>query len=114
MRFLGKKILVTGAASGIGRATAIRFASEGAKVTIGDINEAGLRETADMMDGAAQIKPFDAAACAQPAIVAPRPKVAAHSLPPPRRMALMYCAIFRACSNGDRALILPSKILNEF
>lgn len=61
MRFLGKKILVTGAASGIGRATAIRFASEGAKVTIGDINEAGLRETADMMDGAAQIKPFDAA-----------------------------------------------------
>jgi meso-butanediol dehydrogenase / (S,S)-butanediol dehydrogenase / diacetyl reductase len=61
MRFLGKKILVTGAASGIGRATAIRFASEGAKVTIGDINEAGLRETADMMDGAAQIQPFDAA-----------------------------------------------------
>src|SRR5512145_2703220 len=49
MRFLGKKILVTGAASGIGRATAIRFASEGAKVTIGDINEAGLRETAEMM-----------------------------------------------------------------
>lgn len=61
MRFLGKKILVTGAASGIGRATAIRFASEGAKVTIGDINEAGLRETADMMNGTAQIQPFDAA-----------------------------------------------------
>lgn len=61
MRFLGKKILVTGAASGIGRATAIRFASEGAKVTIGDINEAGLRETAEMMAGPARIQPFDAA-----------------------------------------------------
>lgn len=61
MRFLGKKILVTGAASGIGRATAIRFASEGAKVTIGDINEAGLRETAEMMEGLARIQPFDAA-----------------------------------------------------
>lgn len=61
MRFLGKKILVTGAASGIGRATAIRFASEGAEVTIGDINEAGLRETAEMMEGPARIHPFDAA-----------------------------------------------------
>ncbi|MFN5632605.1 MAG: SDR family NAD(P)-dependent oxidoreductase, partial [Sphingomonadales bacterium] len=44
MRFHGKKILVTGAASGIGRATAIRLANEGAQVTIGDINEAGLAE----------------------------------------------------------------------
>lgn len=61
MRFLGKKILVTGAASGIGRATAIRFASEGAEVTIGDINDAGLRETAGMMAGPARIQPFDAA-----------------------------------------------------
>ncbi|QYU70185.1 SDR family NAD(P)-dependent oxidoreductase [Leptolyngbya sp. 15MV] len=38
--------MVTGAASGIGRATAMLFASEGAQVTIADINEAGLAETA--------------------------------------------------------------------
>jgi meso-butanediol dehydrogenase/(S,S)-butanediol dehydrogenase/diacetyl reductase len=43
MLFHGKNVLVTGAASGIGRATAIKFAAEGAKVTIGDVNEAGLR-----------------------------------------------------------------------
>lgn len=61
MRFQGKNILVTGAASGIGRATAIRLASEGAIVTIGDINEAGLQETAEMIDGTARIQPFDAA-----------------------------------------------------
>lgn len=61
MRFSGKKILVTGAASGIGRATAIRFASEGAMVTIGDINEAGLQETAEMMEGSPCVQPFDAA-----------------------------------------------------
>jgi NAD(P)-dependent dehydrogenase (short-subunit alcohol dehydrogenase family) len=60
MRFSGKKILVTGAASGIGRATAIRFASEGATVTIGDINEAGLQDTAGMMEGSPRIQPFDA------------------------------------------------------
>jgi len=66
MRFHGKKILVTGAASGIGRATAIRLASEGAQVTIGDINEAGLAETAEMMASTPRICPFaasDTASC---------------------------------------------------
>jgi NAD(P)-dependent dehydrogenase (short-subunit alcohol dehydrogenase family) len=60
MRFQGKKILVTGAASGIGRATAIRFASEGAQVTIADINAAGLQETAAMMETPPRIETFDA------------------------------------------------------
>lgn len=60
MLFEGKKVLITGAASGIGRATAIRFAGEGAQITIGDINEAGLEETASMMAERPQIKPFDA------------------------------------------------------
>lgn len=61
MELQGKKALVTGAASGIGRATAIRFAAEGADVTIGDINAAGLEETAAMMARPARIQPFDAA-----------------------------------------------------
>ena len=60
MLFQGKNVLITGAASGIGRATAIRFAAEGANVTIGDVNEAGLRETATMMPGTPRIQPFDA------------------------------------------------------
>jgi meso-butanediol dehydrogenase / (S,S)-butanediol dehydrogenase / diacetyl reductase len=57
----GKRVLVTGAASGIGRATAIRFAAEGARVTIGDRNEAGLAETAALMASAPVVQPFDAA-----------------------------------------------------
>ncbi len=41
MRLSGKTAVVTGAASGIGRATALRFAAEGAQVVAADIDEAG-------------------------------------------------------------------------
>ena len=45
-RFEDKLVLVTGAGSGIGRATALAFAREGADTVLSDINEAGLEETA--------------------------------------------------------------------
>lgn len=48
-RFLEKVVVITGAASGIGAATAKRFADEGAKLTLGDINEAGLRARAESL-----------------------------------------------------------------
>jgi 2-keto-3-deoxy-L-fuconate dehydrogenase len=44
MRLKGKRALVTAAAQGIGRATALAFAREGAQVLATDINEAGLTE----------------------------------------------------------------------
>ena len=46
-RFQGRVVIVTGAASGIGAATARRFAEEGASVLLADINEAELMRVAD-------------------------------------------------------------------
>jgi NAD(P)-dependent dehydrogenase (short-subunit alcohol dehydrogenase family) len=49
-----KIIVVTGAASGIGRALAQRFAAEGAKTVVcADVNEVGAKATADGIGGAA-------------------------------------------------------------
>ena len=46
-RFFGKAALVTGAGSGIGRAVALRLASEGAAVFAVDVDSARLEETRD-------------------------------------------------------------------
>ena len=40
-RLNGKVAIITGAASGMGRATAVRFAGEGAKIVIADLNNEG-------------------------------------------------------------------------
>jgi NAD(P)-dependent dehydrogenase (short-subunit alcohol dehydrogenase family) len=45
-RLAGKVVIVTGAATGIGRAIALRFASEGGSVVVGDIDAVGGEQTA--------------------------------------------------------------------
>ncbi|MEU5144653.1 MULTISPECIES: glucose 1-dehydrogenase [unclassified Streptomyces] len=50
--FHGKTAFVTGAAGGIGRATALAFARAGARVALADLSSDGLHETARLIDAA--------------------------------------------------------------
>ncbi len=52
MRLEGKVALVTGGGSGIGRATSVLFAREGARLVVSDVGEAAARQTADEVEAA--------------------------------------------------------------
>ncbi|KAF2490624.1 NAD(P)-binding protein [Lophium mytilinum] len=60
-KFAGKVVLITGAGSGIGRATAILLSKHGATLELTDINEAGLKETATLLSQSQDfaLKPLD-------------------------------------------------------
>jgi NAD(P)-dependent dehydrogenase (short-subunit alcohol dehydrogenase family) len=59
MRFAGKTVVITGAASGIGKATCLLFASEGATVIAGDIDAKGGTELAQTSNGKIFFKQTD-------------------------------------------------------
>jgi 3-oxoacyl-[acyl-carrier protein] reductase len=59
MRFEGKSVLVTGAGHGIGRAVAERFASEGARVGVNDVDPARAEEVAAAIGANAIALPGD-------------------------------------------------------
>lgn len=52
MRLQNKNAIVTGSGNGIGRAIAQRFASEGAKVTVAELEEDSGRKTVDLIEQA--------------------------------------------------------------
>jgi 3alpha(or 20beta)-hydroxysteroid dehydrogenase len=58
-RLQGKVAIITGAARGMGASHARRFAQEGAKVVLTDLNEAGGRSLAEEIGGTAIFAPHD-------------------------------------------------------
>lgn len=64
-RLRGKTAFITGAASGIGRASALLFAAEGARIAACDINAAGGEDVAQAIrQGGGSIITMSAAGCA--------------------------------------------------
>ncbi len=61
MRMKDKVVLVTGGAAGIGKATALRFAEEGARVVICDLNEAAGQESVKELGDDAAFYPVNVA-----------------------------------------------------
>ncbi len=64
-QFTGKVALVTGAASGIGRATALRLAQDGARVIVADVKVKGGEETVGLVEAAGGMATFSRADVAQ-------------------------------------------------
>ena len=58
-RLQGKRVIITAAGQGIGRATAIAMAAEGAEVVATDINADALSELADVTGGAVETQVLD-------------------------------------------------------
>jgi NAD(P)-dependent dehydrogenase (short-subunit alcohol dehydrogenase family) len=62
-RLAGRSVLVTGAASGMGRSTTTRLVEEGARVAAVDLNEAGLEETVKLAHDLAKNGDGETVAC---------------------------------------------------
>jgi NAD(P)-dependent dehydrogenase (short-subunit alcohol dehydrogenase family) len=61
VRLADKICIVTGAGSGIGRATAVLFAREGARVVVADVDEAAAEETSAQIEGEVLVVKVDVA-----------------------------------------------------
>jgi len=100
----GKVALVTGSGAGIGRATALKFAEQGAKVVVCDIDQAAAEETADMIRNAGGEAASVAADVSDPEAVAALIKETVATF------GRLDCAVNNAGIEGRIAPLLDQKV----
>jgi NAD(P)-dependent dehydrogenase (short-subunit alcohol dehydrogenase family) len=76
INYQDRTAVVTGAASGIGRALAVALAARGANLAISDIDTAGLGETAELCHGPGKVEPYHLDVADRAAILAHAEEVA--------------------------------------
>ena len=89
MRFANRTVIVTGAASGFGEAIALRFAAEGARVLVADVDETGGKRVVEAIaqaGGSASFAPADVSRSADSI-----PATSAGSSPSLRKTTLPLC-----------------------
>lgn len=106
MLMQGKTALVTGAAAGIGRAVALTFAREGARVMVSDIDAAGATETAAM------IRAAGGEALARPCDVADPDEVEALVTTAVQTLGGLHAAVNNAGIEGDIAPLADQTLEN--
>jgi NAD(P)-dependent dehydrogenase (short-subunit alcohol dehydrogenase family) len=68
--FHNKVVVITGAGSGIGRALALQFAREGARLALSDINQAGLDDTLKLLPAGCEARGYHLDAASREAVFA--------------------------------------------
>jgi NAD(P)-dependent dehydrogenase (short-subunit alcohol dehydrogenase family) len=111
----GARVIVTGAAGGLGREFALQFAQAGARVLVADINEAGAAETAEMLGEAGFSCGLDVADRASAQALAAKAQEAMGGVDVLVNNAALYATLKRAPfmeldeADFDRALMVNVK-----
>jgi 2-keto-3-deoxy-L-fuconate dehydrogenase len=122
MRLMGKTALVTAAAAGIGRATAVAFADEGARVIAADIDATGLASLAatryaPFAQGSLEIATLDvtdAAALDNLRQRVPRPNVLVNAAGVVRNGTILQCSETDWCKSLEINLTSMYRVIRAF
>ncbi|HEV2378965.1 MAG TPA: glucose 1-dehydrogenase [Terriglobia bacterium] len=113
MKLQGRVAIITGSASGVGRAGAILFAKEGARVVLADINEQGGQETEKVIRETGGMASFVSTDVSKPPQVESMVKVAIERY---QRLNILWnnAGATKLCNEEDRPVhLLPESVWDQ-